>query len=225
MRATARFLLTLIASLCVFRPQANGPGLPPAAGEHGPLVPEQGGHVRTGGARLGEELEEGMCQIQKVSVSPLVPGASQTPSRTTRSPPSRHRGPGRGPRHWSVTRVAVPGELLRSSQPQFAHVQSEVVGVAEAVWVGKGGRRVSVERASVCPPRPAVSATRGSLGFSLPLSKRLASGVFLLVYAFRFSTPRQPLGRCLAKDTLVKGKSDCEGFFFFLNRLRFLERF
>lgn len=75
---------------------------------------------------------------------------------------------------------------------------------------------MSVERASVCPPRPAVSATRGSLGFSLPLSKRLASGAFLLVYTFRLGTPRQPLGRCLAKDAPpVKGESDCEGFFSF----------
>lgn len=94
-RAIVLFPLTLIASLLVFRPQADGPGLPPAAGEHRPLVPEQGRHVRTGGTRLGEELEEGMCQIQKVSVSPLLPGESQTHSGTTGSPSSHHCGPER----------------------------------------------------------------------------------------------------------------------------------
>lgn len=117
-RAIVLCLLTPIASLLVFRPQADGPGLPPAAGEHGPLVPEQGGHVRTSGARPGEELEEGMCQIQKVSASPRVTGERQAHSRTTRSPPSRHCGPERWP---CRTRDSRRGpELLCSSQPQFA---------------------------------------------------------------------------------------------------------
>lgn len=87
-RAVGLVLPALIASLLVFRPQDDGPGLPPAAGEHGPLVPEQGGHVRTGRARLGEELEEGMRQIQKVSVSPLVPGQSHPLGRPGRLPPA-----------------------------------------------------------------------------------------------------------------------------------------
>lgn len=187
-RAVGLVLPALIASLLVFRPQDDGPGLPPAAGEHGPLVPEQGGHVRTGRARLGEELEEGMRQIQKVSVSPLVPGQSQTPSRTARAPPSRHRGPER----WPVPPLRVALQSLRSSQPRFAHVQDEVVGVAEAPCVGREGRRVSVERASVRLSRPSRSACRGratpaGLGSSVSVQ---APGTWRVLAGVRVSLPR-----------------------------------
>lgn len=59
--ATIPFVPTLTDSLLVFWPQVDDPGLPPAPGGHGPLVPEQGGHVRRSGAHVGKELEEGVC--------------------------------------------------------------------------------------------------------------------------------------------------------------------
>lgn len=60
--------LPLITCPLVSRPQADGAGLPPSPEGQRPVVSEQGGHVGAGGTCFGEELEEGMCQIQEVCV-------------------------------------------------------------------------------------------------------------------------------------------------------------
>lgn len=59
-------LLTLIASLLCFSHRMMVWGYRQPLGEHRPLVPEQGGHAEVVSG-LGKELEEGMCQVQKVS--------------------------------------------------------------------------------------------------------------------------------------------------------------